>query len=469
MTQRIKIPRASDRTVEQFFHKLAGELGATTAHVSALGFVSLSQVPLTEAPSGEWAGLLEHNSYLIDQMSTTVAGLNLRYLRGGQSQTGEKSAIFDEIFLDQNNNVPATSSAKLDVVALINSELRPFEPDRFITGSAPEEQSQLLALHNSTLERLERLNEDLIRQSSEFRRNLEQQFDLRAKEGEEALRAKAATLEEAYRARAEDLDAQQSALDEKLKVIDDRDNTHARREIRDRMLEDVRERVSAFGVSEATERKRRPVLYGIYALVVTFACLLGWTTYEIASLDRQYSLAFQAVGKIASWGADAAKAAGVSPEVMAKISTGDVERTHLYWLWLRFTVFSLGLVGTLLYYVKWQNRWAEQHSETEFQLRQFQIDVSRANWVIESCLEWRKETESAIPPELLGSITRNLFVSANAQPEQVMHPADELASALMGTASKVKLKVGDSEIDFDKPAKIAKATRPIPVRSASDE
>jgi hypothetical protein len=74
--------------------------------------------------------------------------------------------------------------------------------------------------------------------------------------------------------------------------------------------------------------------------------------------------------------------------------------------------------------------------------------------VIESCLEWKKETSSDIPPELLQSITRNLFVLKEGELESVIHPADELASALLGTASNLKLNVAGNEIEFNKPSKI---------------
>ena len=63
-----------------------------------------------------------------------------------------------------------------------------------------------------------------------------------------------------------------------------------------------------------------------------------------------------------------------------------------------------------------------------------------------------------MPDNLLSSVTKNLF-NPQAEPETVLHPADELASALLGSASKVKLKVGDSEVDFDKPGKIAKKAK----------
>lgn len=454
-TQRIKIPRTSDRTVEKVFRELGAKFGVQQAHVSALGFSPIGAVSLVEEPKDDWKTLLDHDTYLVDSMHLQVAGMTVVFTRGGQYPPENKSPIFDEIVLNQNPQQQGSNKDRLDVLAFISHRLRPFEPDRVLAGAPTEEQGQLLAMHQSTLERLELLNEDLVRQSAEFRQKLEEQFAARSEEVEKKYLAKVVELDAASKARSADLEVERRALEDRLRLIDDRDNTHARREIRDRMLEDVKQRVSQFGVSAATEQKRHPVLLGIAALALIFLALLGWTAYEIAAMDRQYFSMLEAIRNISAWGAEKINGAGLSPETVAKLSASDVDRTHLYWLWLRFTLFSLGLVATVLYYVRWQNKWAEQHSVNEFQLRQFQIDISRANWVIESCLEWRKNTDSAIPSTLLDSMTRNLF-TGQTEPEQVVHPADELASALLGSASKLKLKSGENELEYDKPSKIPK-------------
>lgn len=437
--QRIKIPRLSDRSIVEAFKTLANQYGVPRIHVSALGYADIGSVNLPDEESEVWESLLDLDSYLIDSMALSIGGLSIVYARGGQYPSEEKSPIYDEIVLNWNNQELPTNKQKLEIVAYLNKTLRSFEPDRIIRGGISEESSQLLAIHQDTLKRLELLNEDLIRQSAVFRSDLEQKFDEKVKLSEADYAKKKDQLNAETDVLTNQLNVKESALDEKLKVIDDRDNTHVRREIRDRMLDDVKQRISKFGVSATTERKRVPVLFGIATLIATFAGLLIWTGLEISTVDRLSPLSMSV--------ADPGTSGSVEP-------TASSDKTNLYLLWIRFTLFSLGLVGTLLYYIKWQNKWAEQHSSSEFQLQQFYIDVNRANWVIESCLEWRKETASPIPKELLASITNGLFVNNQAEPERVIHPADELASALMGSASKLNLKVGDSELEFDKPKKI---------------
>ncbi|ACH37451.1 hypothetical protein Gbem_0422 [Citrifermentans bemidjiense Bem] len=428
--QRIKIPRASDRSIVDAFKELGETYGVSSAHISALGFSNLGEVNIGGNASGDLAALLELKSAVIDGMSLQIRGLGISYSRGGQYQPEQKSPIFDEIVLSYNQQGNLSNTEKMQIVAFINKKLKAFDPGRLAGRGVSEEQNQMIAIHESTLERLELLNEDLVRQSSAFRENLEVQYADKVTKLEEANLQQKAILEEDYKEKSVSLKEKEKLLEEKIKTIDDRDNTHVRREIRDRMLEDVKTRISNFGVSSNTERKRKPVFFGMLTLVVILLTLLLYSGLE------------------------------------AKMAITGTDKLPMYWLWGRFTLYSLGLVGTILYYIKWENKWAEQHSSSEFQLQQFYIDVNRANWIIESCLEWRKETQSTLPKTLIEGISRNLFVKEQDETEKVIHPADQLASALMGRASKLKLRLGENELEFDKPGKIP--NKPLRVRPVSE-
>jgi hypothetical protein len=426
--QRVKIPRATDRLVIDAFKEVGTLYGTSSAHISALGFSNLGQVNITEEAGGDLASLLDLKSMLIDSMSMQVKGIGIAYYRGGKYPAEQKSPVYDEIALTQNQQGDLPIAERLKIVALLNKKLKAFDPGRIAGKGISDEQNQLAAIHESTLERLEQLNEDLIRQSSKFRENLELQFVEKQSKLEESNNQQRLLLEQEFKNNTEKLQEKEKQLQDKLDSIDDRDNTHVRREIRDKMLEDVKNRINNFGVSATTEKKRRPVYFGMLGLTSMLVILLVYSGYEV------------------------------------KITSTD--SVSIYWLWGRFTLYSLGLVGTVLYYIKWENKWAEQHSNSEFQLQQFYIDVNRANWIIESCLEWRKETDSTLPKTLIESISRNLFDKDNNESEKVIHPADQLASALLGSASKAKLRIGDNELEFDKPKKVL--NKPFKVRPATE-
>jgi len=423
--QRIKIPRMPDRSIIECFKKLGDKYSVSNISVYALGFTQIGNVDLNGDSNEEFDALIAHDSRLIETCALNISGLNISYHRGGQYQEEQKSPIFDEIILNWNPQQGNLSNKdKLNIVSIINADLKAFEPGRFVDAGLSEEQTQLLSIHEGTLERLERLNEDLIRQSSEFRENLEKRFEERTSDLEQQTKNKQEKLDKEYEERSQVLEKKDQVLTDKLSAIDDRDNTHVRREIRDKMLSDVKSRIDTFGVSRSTEGKRIPVLVGIVIMVIAIASMLAYSIYEMHQLT------------------------------MPNINANTTPVPSLYWIWVKITFLSIGLLGTILYYIKWQNRWAEQHANSEFQLQQFYIDVNRANWVIESCLEWRKETESVIPAALLKSITRNLFENGTDDLEKVTHPSDALASALLGSASKLKMKVGDNELEFNKPGKI---------------
>jgi len=106
-------------------------------------------------------------------------------------------------------------------------------------------------------------------------------------------------------------------------------------------------------------------------------------------------------------------------------------------------------VGTAFFYLRWLNRWFEQHAQAEFKLKQFQLDIERASWLVETALDWDAKQEKELPKELLEGLSRNLFSFDDEKIDQVRHPVDELASALMGTASRVKLNLAGNEVELD--------------------
>lgn len=462
--QRIKIPRSPDRTIINLFKTLNECHDAQPFNIITLGSVTTTGIDHLNAKNNEVLQLItEQNSYLIDQCSTSIKCLSISYHRGGNYTPDKKSPIFDEITINETSGQPKPPpKAIIEIITTINKQLIPFESDITIPNSKLEAEKQLLAIHQATLEKLEHLNEDLIRKSSEFRTNLEKKYEEKSEALNNETAKKERLLETEYSQKESALAEKEEKLNQRLSEIDDRDNTHARRQIRDKMLSDVKERISAFGLSETTEKKRLPVLSGIIALTLALATLLYLTTVEIHSANEQNSSHLELARNALSQ-----KNNDTIKETTASISTTDLSKIDIYWLWARFSILSFGLAGTILYYIKWQNKWAEQHANTELQLQQFYIDVNRANWVIESCLEWRKETDSPIPKELISSITSNLFKSQQTESEQVIHPADELASALMGSASKLRLKLGDHEMEFDKPNKISK--KAIPSKSDQEE
>jgi hypothetical protein len=424
-------------------------------------FDDFYQSPLIQGLTGE-------NTYLVNRITLRLKNHTITFIRGELLET--PSPLFDYIqSQNTNSNVAApqvaTPEQKLDISKFLQDKLCSVSTPQLLSSNLPAEYEALLSQHNSMLSKLEQLNSDLLVKTQEKSQDLESSYQekLRALENkyseksdelEQIYSSKTTTLNDDHSALISEVEERNKELDERASQLDDRDNTHVRREIRDKMLDDVKSRIDNFGVSEATGNKRTPVFTGMLFLIITFGLLLAYTIWEAGSVHKETMFQLEAIRNVSALGVEGIDKLEIKPETWAKVSATDVDRSALYWLWMRMAIFSFGLIGSILYYIKWQNRWAENHSDSEFQLQQFYIDVNRANWAIESCLEWRKETDSAIPTVLLDSITKNLFSNDSKDLEQVVHPSDELASALLGSASKLKMNVAGNEIEIDKPGKI---------------
>jgi hypothetical protein len=66
------------------------------------------------------------------------------------------------------------------------------------------------------------------------------------------------------------------------------------------------------------------------------------------------------------------------------------------------------------------------HASAEFLLKQFELDIDRASWVVETAMEWHRDQQAEIPAPLLEGITRNLFSdrgdSMQAPPRMISRP-----------------------------------------------
>lgn len=437
---RLKIPQFSDSFHLEALSELKEKFDCTAFAAQAETGIQLDEFP-ENGENGlpeKWRMLAELDGSMLRSYSYRKAALTISFYRGGREPL--KSPVFDEITLTYQENIRGIPDAeRLSIASFVNERFKVFDPERAAGGSNTPESKHMEAIHESTLSRLEQVAGQVLVQTTEANARLQETYLEKQDElKREHERAKHELLQE-HADRLAILDAKEQELKERQATIDNSDNTHARRETRNRMLQDVKERILDFGVSKRTERKRFEVIAGFLILFTVLGLLLAWSIAEASALHDLRAQALKA---------PLAVSAG-KPAIAAE----STDKFDLYLVWARISVLTVGLVLSLLYYIRWQNRWADQHATAEFQLQQFYIDVNRANWVVESGLEWHKETGTTIPDGIMESLTKNLFRYADELPP-ALHPADELASALLGSASKLKLKAGDSELEFDKPGKI---------------
>jgi len=417
--QRIKIPRASDKALISCFRGLAKITGISQISVSALGFANIGIVDLDAELPDSLELILKKNSAIIDTIVLSLPALPISFHRGGNYQPQDKSGIFDEIlFLRNKKTDTVANEVIIEAIATINKKLKAFDAKRSVVGPS-EEQAQFDAIHNSNIERLESLNEELVKSTHEYRLQLDREYGERLTKLEAEQNDKRVSLDEEFASKESTLSDQAEELDRKRKELDDSSNTHARREIRRDILKEIKARQTKFSLTEGTNSLRKPIAIAMLGLIGIFVVLAGVSVKEFYDVLQ---------------GSD-----------FNKIVIAGIKQT----------IYTAGAIASVIFLIRWMNRWFELHSQSEFELKHFELDMERASWLVETSLEWKDAKGTAIPPELLDSLSNNLFSKDKEKIDPLHHPADQLASALMGSASSVKLKAGDSSIEID-PKKLAK-------------
>jgi hypothetical protein len=419
-TQLMQVGRQSDKTVLACFKKIAQEFQQPAVRISIIGYPALGQVDLINEHTEDLKAIVKANSALIDTVSVNIEGMSVAYHRGGilawNGQQKLKSPYYDEVEFSQNNQATIDPANRIKLTVLIAKHLKAHTAEAGIGKT--KEQSDLEAIHTATLERLEALNEELLNTTHDYRKSLDSEYNDKKLDLENEINEKQVELSEEYKTKKDKLDKEKEQLEVRRKEVDDKDNTHARREIRRDILKEIKNRQDKFSLTQGTVKLRKPIGYAMVALISLF--LLGAVTAGIE--------VYKLIGGDNS-----------TPLIIASIKQG---------------LYSLGLFGSVLFFIRWLNRWFEQHSQTEFALKHFELDMERASWLVESSLEWSDAKGASIPPELLSSLSSNLF-QGGKEAEPLVHPSDQLASALLGSASSIKLKSGDSSIEID-PKKLAK-------------
>jgi hypothetical protein len=221
------------------------------------------------------------------------------------------------------------------------------------------------------------------------------------------------TLEAEFVLKYEDLKAREGALAERQKALDNRDNTHARRQKQEDLNKILQSFHASFKLTLDTAKKRWPVHGAFIAGLTVLAGLIGINTWH----------SFQVV------------------------AAGD---TQPYWWYpLRLSVFTVGFIGLLVYYIRWQDNWAQSHADEEFRLKRLELDGVRASWLVEVLLEWQREGKAEIPSELIERLGAGLF-EVSAPRAGATHPVEDAIARVLGSSPSVQLDFPGGKVSLDK-------------------
>lgn len=305
------------------------------------------------------------------------------------------SIIADELLSKNMAMVPAAGTSDLSSLVILHHEI--LAAQRYqITSISAEFTKSRIAMEEEVSERKQQLQIEFNAQETQLQKKIEEEI--------------------------QSLEEKKADLAKKLTELDDRNNTHVRRQLRQDLKERLASYKEKFELTEGTKKLRTPVL----------VCVI---TIEVFCVSA-FIFLFQSVP--------------LGGDVWDRAAS-----------WLKGLGLTFVAVATAVWYLKWLTQWSARHADAEFQLKQFELDIDRASWVVETAFEWKSTQEASIPQPLLDAISRNLFEGSDARRDRPESPIDNLASALLGDASKLKFKIGDQEIELDRSA-IKRASKPLP-------
>lgn len=290
----------------------------------------------------------------------------------------------------------------IEIMSFMRTTLLAIDSVSYLDGITNEHLKSIYQKRETEINHLESISKSLIFDQEKYRQSLEKSFDERQKK-----------LDADFEIKKQELAGKEKDLKTRMDAVDDRQAKHARRAVTLSMKDTLKGRSQEFKLSQGTVGLRSAIEYFSWFLIGFFALLFLITT--LASL--------KIIGNIAD--------------------------TDMVGLYIKQIALGIAFASTSVFYIRWRNLWFERHAQEEFLLKRQEIDLDRATWAIELASEWVDEKKRDIPEALVSKLTNNLFEYQSHETKN-LHPAEDLASLILGSSAKVRLKVNDNEFELNR-------------------
>lgn len=314
----------------------------------------------------------------------------------------------DTLTLELHQQSPAEEAAR--VLAAISDNFPLYVRSEATDKILGDELAEFYNKREAGLLRLEGLSQRLIEETERYRVKLDGDYATRIESARQDTEKRIAELDQEYNERHTKLKEREEALIKRQEELDDRDSTHARRQLRVDMKKLLKDRATDFNLTKSTAGKRTMIhiVFSVLLLITLASSIISLLT----------------------------------------IST-----TEDAGLWLKLVKLGLSIAGfaaTAVFYIQWLDQWFRQHADEEFKLKRLDLDIDRATWVVESAREWASATNKEMPAELVEHLARGLFENTSGS-SSLRHPAEDFASKLLGASSGLKVNVpGVIEANLDR-------------------
>jgi len=409
-----KIVKYNDKIVLSLLAKVSEESGILINTFTLFPTIGGNAIPWNtgQTATPDLQAIIDANSELIRQFSVLFTNnVNLHIRREVDQPFDNLEAILQ--VLPDNNRLDG-----LHLEIALRKNFKFYDSSQMAREILGKELQEHYAFREAELKRLEEIAHDLLIKQQQYMQARDDEYTLKRKTLEGEYDSKSNILSVNYRKREEELEKKKEELDTKLKQIDDRESKHVRRKIREDLKEELKSRSQKFELTAGTRKLRQPIFWFSLILLAIFGA--GFIFFSVYSFLSMIKGGF------------------------------DLGNAEVISILVKQIVFAVAFGSTSVFYIRWNNRWFEKHSDEEFKLKRYEIDLDRASWLAEMAFEWKKEKGEEIPTELIERLSRNLFAYEEKESEP-LHPSEQLAEAILGAASSVSLKVpGGAEVHLDR-------------------
>ncbi|WP_143043175.1 hypothetical protein [Myxococcus virescens] len=318
---------------------------------------------------------------------------------------------------------PAVVAAVVSFVAAFKRAVRALDARDGIVGQLGRlgETKQFLERREVELLKVEELGRSMAAKLADgiaaTRARLEEEYVARRHELDVANVVERNRIASMLQEREASLEAREKEITRRMAEIDDRDTRHVRREIRKDQKRELQASAEKFSLTEGTKELRNPVKNASLWLAGSLLVLT-----VVSSVVNVYLIVTGVPISVAAW---------------------------VFW-GVKQAALTAGFVSALVFYIKWNNRWLEQHASEEFRLKRLGLDLDRASWLVETALEWKTEKGTEPPTILIDRLSSGLFGSDTAS-EEPLDASERLASAILGASAEVSLPLPTGgSIRFDR-------------------
>ena len=210
-----------------------------------------------------------------------------------------------------------------------------------------------------------------------------------------------------------ELDRKKEELDKREKGLDDRQYMHTRRDLRNLITKNYKDRIGQSVVSSRAWR----IQWLVFSLTLIAGICAGYFSIE----SYQDLLALDNVSN------DQWKMIGLS---------------------IRSLTLTIVAVGVFFYSINWLKGIYVDHVRAERKYESYGNDIDRASFVIETILEVGEKEHARVPDTWISGVCRNLFaekgnVGGDATPSSV-------AAILLESISGARIRTDGAEIDLKK-------------------